>query len=204
MKLFGHRSSRLLSAAAATRCEACGAPAALHLSVLGRYVHAFGLPLVAVGKTAAGQCLACRREFRAPELPAPLQPTLAALAPRAKEPLWHSAGALLAGLVALGIWGGGVWQHYRSETLLHHPHVGDLYHIRSEAPGYYTLLKVEEVHGNSLRLRQNNYETDIEAELPQLDQPKNYAAEPFDLTQLDLQIMQVQHELVAVERPGKK
>jgi hypothetical protein len=201
MKVFGRRSSLLLSTAAATRCEACGTAEALRLSVVGRYVHAFGLPLFALGKTGAGQCSHCGQMLRAQELPAPLQPQLTALLPRAKEPVWHSAGVLVAGALALGLWSGGVWQRYQNQSFLHHPHVGDLYHIRSEAPGYYTLLKVEEVNGNSVRLRQNNYETDVEAELPDLNTPKNYAPEPFDLTQLDLQIMQVQRELVAVERP---
>jgi hypothetical protein len=202
--VFGYRSSHLLTAPVpATACQACGAADTLQLSVQGRYAHLLWLPLFGLGKTGRGRCADCRRELTPAEFPDPLRAHFRTLKAQTPAPAWHFTGLLLALLLVLLRPGLDAWHRHHNDELLAHPHVGDLYHIRSDAPGYYTLLRVVEVNGNSVRLSQNNYETDVEAELPQLDRPKNYASEPFDLTQFDLLIMQQQQELVAVERPGK-
>ncbi|GAB2967521.1 hypothetical protein GCM10027048_42810 [Hymenobacter coalescens] len=201
MIIYGHNSTHLRSGPVpAACCPACGTPESLRMSVFGRYAHVYWIPLFGIGKTGGVQCGRCRCALRHDELPEPLQPHFSALKARTHAPLWHFAGLLLLGLAALGSPAVDAWQHHRDEQRLAHPHVGDVYYIRAEEPGYYTLLKVVEVNGNSVRLRSNHYETDLEAEVDDLDLPKNYDAEPFDLTQFDLQIMQQQQELLAVVR----
>ncbi|MCC3160784.1 hypothetical protein LJ737_26340 [Hymenobacter sp. 15J16-1T3B] len=205
MIVYGYTSAHLATTAlAGTSCPGCGTPGALRLSVFGRYAHVYWLPLLPLGKSGAAQCAHCQLVLRPKELPKPLRAELRELRARTRTPLRHCLALLLLGTAALGSFGAGAWHQVQDQERLAHPHIGDIYHIRSEAPGYYTLLKVTAVNGNSVRLKQNNYETDREAEIEQLDTPENYDAEPFDLTQLDLQIMKQQQQLVAVERPEGK
>lgn len=201
MIVYGYHATHLSTTAVPTPCPGCGAPDALRLRVFGRYAHVYWLPLLPLGKAGAVQCTECQLVLRAPELPRPLRAELRELKARTRTPLRHCLGLLLLGAAVLGSFGAGVWQQVQDRERLAHPHIGDLYQVRSEAPGYYTLMRVMAVNGNSVRLQQNNYETDREAEIEQLDLPENYDAEPFDLTQLDLQIMKQQEQLVAVQRP---
>lgn len=205
MIVYGYNSSHLgTMALAGACCPGCGAPDTLRLSVFGRYAHVYWLPLLPLGKTGAAQCTQCQLVLRPKELPTPIKAEFRELRTRTRTPLRHCLGLLLLGAAALGSFGAGAWQQMQVRERLAHPHIGDLYQVRSEAPGYFTLLRVTAVNGNSVRLQQNNYETDREAEVEQLNLPENYDAEPFDLTQLDLQIMKQQQQLVAVQRPEKK
>ncbi|RAK62913.1 hypothetical protein [Hymenobacter edaphi] len=202
MIVYGYHSSHLSTTAVpATACPGCGAPDALRMSVYGRYAHLQWLPLLPLGKTGGVQCSQCQLVLRPKELPRALKAEFRELRAQTRTPLRHCLGLLLAGVAVLGSFAAGAWHQVQNQERLAHPHIGDIYHIRSEAPGYYTLLKVTAVNGNSVRLKQNNFETDREGEIEQLDLPENYDAEPFDLTQLDLQIMKQQQQLVAVERP---
>lgn len=201
MVIYGYNSAHLGTAAVPAACPGCGAPEALRMSVFGRYAHVYWLPLFPLGKTGGAQCSHCQLVLRPRELPPPLKSHFRALKLRSRTPTRHFAGLLLTGTVVLAIGGLGLWHQAQYKRRLAQPHIGDLYHIRAEAPGYYTLLRVTAVNGNSVRLQQNNFETDEQGEIDQLNRPENYDAEAFDLTQLDLQIMQQQEQLVAVERP---
>ncbi|OON68460.1 hypothetical protein [Hymenobacter sp. CRA2] len=202
MVVIGYTSTHLRTAKVPEApCPACGQAGAVRLRVFGRYAHLSGIPIFTLGKTGHLHCNYCQVVLKPRELPATHRSHWQALKNRVRTPSWHFAWFMVAATVAFGNWAHGAWQLYQGETRLAHPHVGDVYRIRSEAPGYFTLLKVVEVNGNSVRLRQNAYESNIEADFRQLNKPANYEPDPFDLTQLDLQIMQQQHELLAVERP---
>ena len=86
-----------------------------------------------------------------------------------------------------------------NQTLITAPHKGDLYHIRTDN-GHYSLLKVQDVAGNSVKLLANNYEIESETKVQQLNKPENFAADPVELTRYDLKIMLDKEEIVDVER----
>ncbi|AYA35823.1 hypothetical protein D3Y59_01430 [Hymenobacter oligotrophus] len=203
MIVYGSNSSHLLTEPVpGAACQACGTPDALRLSVLGRYAHVYWIPLFPFGKTGGLQCGHCQQVLPAAELPAQLHPHFAAAKARARVPKWHFAGLALLGLMVAGSFATDLAGRRHDAQLLAQPRVGDLYHVETDEPGFYTLLKVVEVNGNSLRLQQNAYQTNRQSEVAALDKRENYDAEPFDLTQYDLQIMQQQHKLVDVVRPA--
>ncbi|UYZ59492.1 hypothetical protein [Hymenobacter latericus] len=185
-----------------TACHSCGTPDALRLSVLGRYAHVYWVPLFPFGKTGGTQCVHCQQVLRANELPPQLRPQFEAAKERARVPKWHFAGLALLALIIVGSFASDYAQHRNDQQLLEHPRVGDRYHVKTDEPGFYTLLKVVQVNGNSLRLQQNSYQTNRQSEVAGLDKPANYDAESFDLTQYDLQIMHQQDKLVEVARPA--
>ncbi|QNH63449.1 hypothetical protein [Hymenobacter sediminicola] len=117
-----------------------------------------------------------------------------------RAPWWHFTGLVLAAIaVGLGLISNSN-QHTENLAFVNQPHKGDVYHIRTEN-GNYSLLKVQEVGGNTVRLLANNYETNKSTKVEELDKPESFAKEPMELTLLDLQIMLEKDEIIDVERP---
>lgn len=200
MIIYGYRSSHLLTEPVSGTCPACTIPDALRMSVFGRYAHVYWLPLFPIGKTGASECGHCRQVLVPKEMPIELKQNFQGLKQRARAPWWHFVG--LALLVALVAWVmvAGKQDQRDNQTFISVPHKGDLYHIRTEN-GHYSLLKVQDVAGNSVRLLANNYEIDNKTKVDELNKPENFSPEPVELTRYDLRIMLQKQEIVDVERP---
>ncbi|TGD79884.1 hypothetical protein [Hymenobacter wooponensis] len=200
MIIYGHRASHLTTEAVPGSCPSCATPDSRRVSVFGRYAHIYWIPLFPFGKTGVAECGHCRQVVQAKEMDPNLKQTLQEVKQRVRVPLWHFSGlALLA--IAI-VW--GIIVHNQSQkntqTFIQAPHPGDLYHIRTEN-GHYSLLKVQDVTGNSVKLLPNNYEMESQTEVGKLNKPENYAAEPVELTRYDLRIMLTKEEILEVERP---
>ena len=200
MIIYGYRSSHLLTESVSGVCPACTLPDVLRMSVFGRYAHVYWVPLFPIGKTGASECGHCRQVLRPTDMPAALQQHFRGLKQRAQAPWWHFAGLVL--LLALVAWVvvAGKQDQRDNQTFIRVPHKGDLYHIRTEN-GHYSLLKVQDVAGNSVRLLANNYEIDNKTKVNELNKPENFSPEPVELTRYDLRIMLQKQEIVDVERP---
>ncbi|QJX45548.1 hypothetical protein HMJ29_00770 [Hymenobacter taeanensis] len=200
MIIYGHRASHLTTEAVSGSCPSCATPDSRRVSVFGRYAHVYWIPLFPLGKTGIAECGHCRLVVQDKEMDADLKQTTHEVKQRVKAPIWHFSGLLL--LAVLVIW--GVITHNQSQkntqTFIQAPHPGDLYHIRTEN-GHYSLLKVQDVTGNSVKLLPNNYEMESQTEVTKLNKPENYAAEPVELTRYDLRIMLTKEEILEVERP---
>jgi hypothetical protein len=200
MIIYGHRASHLLTEAVPGSCTSCATPDSRRVSVFGRYAHVYWIPLFPFGKTGVAECGHCRQVLQDKEMDPALKQATQALKQRVRVPIWHFSGLLLLVIAIIG----GVIANGKAkkdtQTFIQAPHPGDLYHIRTEN-GHYSLLKVQDVTGNSVKLLPNNYEMERETEINKLDKPENYAAEPVELTRYDLKIMLTKEEILEVERP---
>jgi hypothetical protein len=200
MIIYGHRASHLITEAVPGSCPSCATADSRRVSVFGRYAHVYWIPLFPFGKTGIAECGHCRLVVQDKEMDAALKQTVREVKQRVKAPVWHFSGLLL--LAILVVW--GLISHSQSQkntqTFIQAPHPGDLYHIRTEN-GHYSLLKVQDVTGNSVKLLPNNYEMESQTEVAKLNKPENYAAEPVELTRYDLKIMLTKEEILEVERP---
>ena len=200
MIIYGYRSSHLLTESVPGECTACSAPAALRMSVFGRYVHVYWIPLFSIGKVGASECGHCRQVLKPKEMNPGLRQLFQELKQRSRIPLWHFVG--LAVVAALILWAmvASSKNHRANQTFITAPHKGDLYHVRTNN-GHYSLWKVQDVTGNAVKLLANNYEIDNETKVQDLNKPENYDANPLELTRYDLKIMLDKQEIVDVERP---
>ncbi|RSK48757.1 hypothetical protein [Hymenobacter rigui] len=200
MIIYGYRSSHLLTESVSGECLACSAPSGMRMSVFGRYAHIYWIPLFSIGKVGASECGHCRQVLKPKEMDTGLRQTFQELKQRAKVPVWHFIG--LAVVAALIIWGliASSNNHRANQTFITAPHKGDLYHVRTDN-GHYSLWKVQDVTGNTVKLLANNYEIDNEGKVQSLNQPEYYASDPLELTRYDLKIMLEKQEIVDVERP---
>lgn len=200
MIIYGSRASHLLTQPVEGSCPACSTPNSLRMSIFGRYAHVYWIPLFPFGKTGASECGHCHSVLQPKEMTPALRQSYLELRRQARTPIWHFAGLLL--VAAVVAWGLVVNSTNRkdNQTFITAPHKGDLYHIKTDN-GHYSLLKVADVTGNSVKLLANTYEIDQETKVQELNKPENYAPEPVELTRYDLKIMLEKEEIVAVERP---
>ncbi|UYZ63520.1 hypothetical protein [Hymenobacter weizhouensis] len=200
MIIYGYRTSHLLTEPVAGSCPTCATPDALRVSVFGRYAHVYWVPLFPLGKTGASECGHCRQVLPSKEMTPELKQSFQEVKQRTRAPWWHFVGLLLlAAAIGWGLIASSNDQR-DNQSFISTPHKGDLYHIRTEN-GHYSLLKVQEVTGNSVKLLANTYEIDKLTKVDELNKPENFAPEPVELTRYDLRIMLEKDEIVDVERP---
>ncbi|RYY18910.1 MAG: hypothetical protein EOO36_07070 [Cytophagaceae bacterium] len=147
------------------------------------------------------QCHFCPAGWENKALPASVAPAVRALRRHTSYPYWSWAG--LATVVALLTFGflAGIRDHHTDEALLQVPRAGDIYTVRTDSAGRYSLLKVRRVGGNNVELVANDYQVDNNSPLHDLNSPEKYGKEPFTLTRLELQIMRRKDQLTDVDRP---
>ena len=170
------------------------------MSVFGRYAHIYWFPLFPLGKTGAAECGHCLQVLQPKEMDHALKQALREAKQQVRVPVWHFSGLLLLAIAVM--WGLIAQSNHQknTESFVQAPHKGDLYHNRTEN-GHYSLLKVQDVTGNSVKLLANNYEMESMREVAKLNKPENYAAEPVELTRYDLNIMLTKEQILEVERP---
>jgi len=192
-----HYATRPLVGAA---CPACRAPEALQVGLVSRYAHVYWMPLFPYQKIAVTQCQNCQSSWTEKELAPALAPAVHAIKKQNHVPAWTWAGLALVAALSLYGYLHSLRDAHTDEALLASPRTGDLYTVRSDSSGRYSLLKVRSVGGNIVELVANEYETDDATPVNSLNEPARYAKEPFTLTFLDLQIMRRKGQLTDVDR----
>ena len=205
MIIYGSKGSHLRTAPLPTAsCPACAATNSLQTSVYSRYAHIYFIPFFPFSKTTVTQCTHCQQAWEEKGLPAQLQPAVRELKKNTRFPLWSWAGVAV---VVLLMAGGALAGRYHARdrvTWLAAPRTGDVYTIHSPGDSTkYSLLKVVSAQGNTVEVVANEYETDDQSPLTDLNSPEKYSKESQSLTVLDLQIMHNKGQLTDVDRPGK-
>ncbi|HET9502101.1 MAG TPA: hypothetical protein VFO93_01075 [Hymenobacter sp.] len=182
-------------------CPACQAPSGLRASLYSRYAHVYWIPFFPYQKLAAVQCGTCQSVWDNGQLPPGLAPAVRTRKQQTRHPYWTWAGlAAVAGLLTFGALA-GMRDRHTDEALLLAPRAGDIYTVRTDSAGMYSLMKVRRVGGNNVELVANDYQVDDAVPLDKLNSPEKYGKEPFTLTRLELQIMRRKDQLTDVDRP---
>jgi hypothetical protein len=182
-------------------CPACKARHSLHTSLYSRYAHVYWIPLFPFEKLAAVHCIACNEVWKPKAAPTSIAPALREVRQQISHPYWTWAG--LAAIVTIAAFSflAGIRDHHTDEALLLEPRAGDIYTVRSDSAGMYSLMKVQRVGGNNVELVGNDYQIDNASPIHKLNSPEKYSKEPFTLTRLELQIMRRKDQLTDVDRP---
>ncbi|GAB2875304.1 hypothetical protein [Hymenobacter ruber] len=206
MIIYGFKGAHLRTAPlpVGTNCPACATPNTMEASVYGRYAHVYWIPFFPFSKSVVAQCNHCQQGWEEKNLPTELHPAVRALKKSTRFPLWNWAGV---GVVVLGLAAASVAGRYHERdrlTYLAAPHAGDIYTIHSPGDSTkYSLLKVLSAKGNTVEVAANEYETDDQSPINELNAPEKYSKETESLTVLDLQIMHNKGQLTDVDRLEK-
>jgi hypothetical protein len=182
-------------------CPACGTSRSLRASLFGRYAHLYRVPVFPYAKLAAVQCGSCQTIWDSKDMPATIEPAVQDLKQQTEQPYWTWAGVVLLLLVTTFGFLHSLRDMRPDETMLTCPQAGDIYTVRTDSANMYSLLKVQQVSGNSVALLANEFQSNDSSPINSLNAPEKYSKEPFIITRLDLQIMRRKGDLTDVERP---
>ncbi len=174
MIIYGHRSTHLKSGNLPNAKCPCGeSQSKMTVSVFGRHVHIFWIPLFPAGKTAVFECQQCHKGFKKKELSEDGKLAYKNFKTTVKTPIWKYSGlAIIAVLIGFGFYANQQDEAKIAEYVAQ-PAMFDVYTFKTES-NYYSTFKVLEVFKDSLYVSYNAMETNKLSRVRDIDIPKNY------------------------------
>jgi len=167
MLIYGSRAKQLAKESLFDKCPSCGTQNAIDLYVFQKYAHVFWIPFFPMSKTGVSQCNHCKQALKLNEMNDSIRDAYENLKTQTKTPVWMFSGlALVATLVVVGIISEKNKDERNAKFILA-PQSGDIFEIKTK-DNQYTLFKVDQVQGDSVFIRPNEYETNKSSGLSDL------------------------------------
>ena len=201
MIIYGVRSTQLAKEIISDKCLSCGTQNSIEIYVFQKYAHVFWIPLFPVGKTVVSECKHCKQVLKQKEMPSFLISVYESLKTQTKTPVWTFAGlAIIAVLIVVGVVNDQKNDKENAQYILA-PKSGDILEIKTKE-NQYTVYKVDEVQGDSVFIRFNEYETNKLSGLGELKTKgaKSFSEETFSFSKTELKTMLEQGEIIDIER----
>jgi len=199
MIVYGTRSKELAKEIISDKCPNCGTQHSIDMHVFQKYAHIFWIPVFPIGKTGVSQCDQCKQVLKLNQMPEPLKNTYENLKSQAKTPVWTFSGlAVFAGLIIIAFISGRQKDEKNAKLILT-PHKGDVFDIKTKN-NQYTTYKVEEVQGDSVFIRTNNYETNKETGIAELKEKGDsaYSEDIYGFSKKELKQMVDKGEIIDI------
>ncbi|MEP6675942.1 MAG: zinc-ribbon domain-containing protein [Ferruginibacter sp.] len=201
MIVYGIKAKELLKETLLDKCPNCGTQNSVDLYIFQRYFHIFWLPVIPVGKTAVSQCSNCKQTLKLKEMPEALKLSYDNVKTKTKTPVWMFSGlALILVIIIVGISEARMKDEKNSKLILS-PQKGDIFEIKISSSRY-TLYKVDEVSGDSVFVRINNYETNLSSGMDELKRKgdNEYSEDEMSISKSGLKKMLDDGEIMNVDR----
>src|ERR1017187_1201353 len=198
MIIYGSKNKELAKEILTDQCQNCGKQNCVHIHVFQKYAHAFWIPIFPMEKTGGSQCDHCKQVLKLKEMPPSLRAAYDNLKSQTKTPIWTYSGlAIIAVLIAIGLIGDKTNDEKNAKLVLM-PQSGDIFQIKTK-DNQYTLYKVDEVQGDSVFVKANNYETNSASGLDDLKK-KEYSEDILGFTKTELKQMLDKGEIIDIDR----
>lgn len=160
MIIYGWSSKSLKQAPLENyECDYCGEKRSV-LVIFARYVHIFWIPLFPFKKSAIIVCTTCKKEIEDKSIDLGSGITVGQLKSKVPMPIYLFTGLAFI-LVAIGFFTYTInTESKQKDNFIASPRIGDVYLIKSEqdtSKYNHFLIKVREIHGDSLWISQNSY-----------------------------------------------
>ncbi|MFS4469065.1 zinc-ribbon domain-containing protein [Maribacter sp. 2210JD10-5] len=201
MIVYGTRSTHLKSASLPNvRCTNCESQHKMTVSVYGRHVHIFWIPLFPVGKTAIFECQHCHKGFKKSELGNDAQLAYSNFKGSVKTPIWKFSGLAIIALLIVFAGYSNKKDKERIATLVEQPAMYDVYTFRTKQ-NYYSTFKILEVFKDSIYVNYNKYETNKLSDVKNIDIKANYDNSMYYvLTTNDMETLSTSGDLKDIKR----
>jgi len=201
MLVYGRKAKLLAAETYTGKCTNCGMLATVQISLVQKYLHVFWLPFVPIGKTGVSKCSNCKQVLKLKEMPVAYTDVYDVLKQQVKTPLYMYSGAVVLAIIISAAVYEDIQNGKKNTLLITAPQKGDVFEIKTEE-GQYTLYKVDGIHGDTVFVRQNQYETDKESGLSGLKQKGDtaYTRETMELLKQTLKKMLDDGEIIDVDR----
>jgi len=201
MIIYGVRSTQLAKEIITDKCSGCGTQNSTELYVFQKYAHVFWIPLFPVGKTVVSECHHCKQVLKQKEMPSALISSYEKIKSQTKTPVWTFAGlAVFAVILLLDLSTTRKNDKENAQYILA-PKSGDILEIKTKE-NQYTVYKIDEVQGDSVLIRINEYETNKLSGLGELKAKgeKSFSDETFSFSKAELKTMLEKGEIIDIER----
>ena len=201
MIIFGSNTKQIAAETCPDQCPNCGAYNSVQLYVVQKYAHVFWIPFFPTGKSIVSQCNNCKQALKLKEMPSAMALSSDNLKSQSKTPVWTFAGlALVVVLITFGIINDKKKDEKNARLILA-PQTGDIFEIKTDQDQY-TLYKIDDVQGDSVFIRINNYETNKVTGLDDLKRKGEnaYSEDVFSITKSDLKRMMDKGDVIDIER----
>ena len=201
MIIFGSNTKQIATETSPDQCPNCGAYNSVQLYVVQKYAHVFWIPFFPTGKSIVSQCNNCKQALKLKEMPSAMALSSDNLKSQSKTPVWTFAGlALVAIIVTLGFINEKKKDEKNARLILA-PQTGDIFEIKTDRDQY-TLYKIDDVQGDSVFIRINNYETNKVTGLDDLKRKGEnaYSEDVFSITKSDLKKMMDKGDVIDIDR----
>ena len=193
---YTHLKSEILRNAVCPNCKTRGQMTA---SVFGRHIHIFWIPLMPIGKTGTLECHHCHKGYKPKELDERARMEYKNFKTTVKNPFWKYSGLIILALLGVMVFYTQKMTEQRVDELVDNPAMFDKYTFKTES-NYYSTFKVVEVFNDSIYVNYNDYETDREDGIGDIDLEKNYASDVYVLTNEDIESMHTSGKIKDIER----
>lgn len=201
MIFYGTRSKQLIKEAIPANCPNCGTMNSLELYVFQKYAHVYRLPVFPLGKTGVSQCDHCKQVLEKKQMPPQLLAEYDTLKAKTKTPFWMYTGAsLFVVLIVIALFANQQRIKENAQWILA-PQSGDVYEYKT-SEGQYTLLMVNDVQGDTVFVRQNQYEVNLRKGLRKLKEKGSaaYESELYAFSKKELKEMLDKEEILDIDR----
>lgn len=201
MIIYGSKSKELAKEILTDKCSNCGTQNCIDMHVFQKYAHVFWIPFFPMGKTGVCQCDHCKQVLKLKEMPSSLKASYDNLKAQTKTPIWMFSGlALVAVLITIGVISDKKKDEKNAQLILT-PQSGDIFEIKTK-DNQYTLYKIDQVQGDTVFVRVNNYETNKATGIDDLKKKGDnvYSEEVFGLSKSELKVMLDKGEIIDVDR----
>jgi len=162
------------------KCSHCEQTSTHTISIYGRYAYVYWIPFFPLGKKGVSECNHCKITLELKEMSESLKLAHQNVKGNAKTPIWHWSGLGLVAVI-IGISGFLSAQHDKAAiTYIDKPLTGDVYEFKPNE--YYSLLKVTSVDQDSVYVISNDYETERQSDLDDIDKASNYTTTPYGIS----------------------
>jgi hypothetical protein len=201
MLVYGRKAKLLAAETYTGKCANCGAMAAVHISLVQKYLHVFWLPFVPIGKTGVSKCSNCKQVLTLKEMPIAYTDVYDVLKQQVKTPLYMYSGVVVLALIISAAIYEDVQNSKKNALLITAPQKGDVFEIKTDEEQY-TLYKVDNVHGDTVFVLKNEYETTKESGLNDLKEKGDtaYSRETIELLKQTLKKMLADGEIIDIDR----
>ncbi|MDO6491622.1 MAG: zinc-ribbon domain-containing protein [Cellulophaga sp.] len=181
MIFYGSNSSHLKSQL--TRqipCSNCKESAKFSVEVYGKYAHLYWIPIFPIGKTGAAVCTNCNSVFEPRQMDHNLKLEYKNVKGETKTPIKHFSALFIIGILIAGLSFSSFLDGKNTEDYINQPQVNDVYRFKTEA-SYFSTMKIAAI-SDSIYFKVNEYETNKQSGINEIDIAKNYSKEQYGYT----------------------
>ncbi|MDR2916305.1 MAG: zinc ribbon domain-containing protein [Tannerella sp.] len=189
-----------------TTCPFCGHTGDVVFYVRGKYFYFMFIPCFPNGRDLYMHCTKCNSSLEYSEMSQELKSEIFEFSNKQRRSLFHYTGLLLFLFTIISFI--LLVRHSDSQQAdyIKNPQINDLYNISIESDGYYSIMRIENISGDSVYFSVNKYSVRQTFKLDKININENYDVSnlrPVAIKDLDLKEVD-EISLYSIKRPDDK